>query len=428
MLDDMAVLRIGERSSEERVPDGATTRPRAVRGRAGAAGIWLISAIVLAALALRPAIVAVGPLTVFIQEDTGLGSTATSLLTTVPLICLGAVAATASSLSGRIGIDRSVLAALVLLVAGIALRLGSPLSALFAGTVIAAGGIALGNVLVPAAIKQCFPKRVGVLMAVYSVALQSGAALASAVTVPVRSAFGLGWREAMALWALPAAVACMLWLPRAVRGRHSGVRAPAGGSAVWRTGLGWASGLFIGLQSGVYFALAAWLPSLLQSHGLSSDTAGYLLSVLGVAGIVGGLPVPILAARMRRQHLLVVAVSAAFAAGLLGLFFAPVAGAVLWCVLLGLAQGGGLSLALTLFTLRSRTPGGAAQLSGMAQTVGYLTAASGPFAAGWTHALSGGWRVPLLVLVAALVPFTLAGLAIAGPRYLEDEIPQESRA
>ena len=49
---------------------------------------------------------------------------------------------------------------------------------------------------------------------------------------------------------------------------------------------------------------------------------------------------------------------------------------------LGIAQGASISLGLTLFVLRTRTAGAAAELSGMAQTVGYLVAALGPVTVG----------------------------------------------
>ena len=220
------------------------------------------------------------------------------------------------------------------------------------------------------------------------------------------------------------AVAALAWLRRAARTRPA--TGPQGTRvAIWRSSLGWASAVFIGLQSGVYFALTAWLPSLLHDHGLSSDTAGYMLSVVGLASIAGGLPMPILAARMRRQQSLVGATVAFFTAGLLGLLTDPAHLALLWSILLGLGQG--FSLALTLFTVRSATPAGAAQLSGMAQTIGYLIADLGPFVAGYTHSLTSGWTVPILVLLVALVPLTLAGLLIARPRTLEDELARDQQ-
>ena len=391
-------------------------------------GLWLAAAIVLAALNLRPAIVAIGPLTTVIQASTGLTSTATSLLTSLPLICLGVFAALAPLLAGRIGLDRAIFAALVLVVGGIALRVLSPLAALFAGSVIAASGIALGNVLVPAAIKQYHPQRIGGMMSLYSVALQTGAAAAAGLSAPVRDAFGIEWRSALALWGVPAVVAAAAWLPRAARTRLPTAEPGNHWQAVWRSSLGWAGAAFIGVQSGVYFALAAWLPTLLHDNGLGIERAGYLLSVVGLAGIAGGLPMPILAARMRSQRSLVLATTIFFAAGLLGLLTAPTQLTLLWSILLGLGQGCGLSLALTLFTVRSRTPAGAAQLSGMAQTVGYLIAAAGPFVTGFTHSLTDGWTVPTIVLLAALAPLTVSGLLIARPRTFEDELDhRESR-
>ena len=385
-----------------------------------AVGWVFVAAIVLVAFNLRPAIVAVGPLAGEISSDTGLSSSAVGLLTTVPLICLGAFAAAAPAFARRVGFERAVLAALALIVGGIALRLSAPTAALFAGTVLAGSGIALANVLVPALLKRDFAARIGVMMAMYSVALQTGATVASGATVPLRSALGIGWRPALALWALPALAAVLGWLPFALRraGRSGGVGQRYD---VWRSRLGWSAAGFLGLQSAVYFSLTAWLPSLLQSGGMSVDRAGLMLSVVSLAGILGGLPVPVLAARMGDARPLVVGAVAVFAVGLVGLLVAPVALALVWAILLGLAQGASLALALTLFTLRSRSADGAAQLSGTAQTGGYLIAALGPLSIGAVHGLTGGWSVPVIALIVVLVPLTVLGLATARPRYLEDE-------
>ena len=177
-------------------------------------------------------------------------------------------------------------------------------------------------------------------------------------------------------------------------------------------------------QSGVYFSLTAWLPTLWQNHGLSTDTTGHLLLILGASGIIGGLPMPLLATRRSSQRPLVAATVLALGAGLLGLLISPATGALMWAVALGLGQGAALSLALTLFALRSRTAEGAAQLSAMAQSAGYLIAGGAPLLIGTIRDLSGGWTVPLLALLALLVPLTASGWAIAQPRYLQDEVKE----
>ena len=384
----------------------------------GAGGLG--ASIVIVSLNLRPAIVAVGPLTPTIQSGTGLSSSATSLLTTVPLLCLGGFAAAAPPLARRAGFERGVLAALALIVAGSALRLLAPVAALFAGSALAGSGIAVANVLIPAMIKRDFPQRTGAMMSLYSVGLQAGATIASGLTLPLGAALGFGWRLSLAIWGLPAAAAAVLWLPRTLRSpTAAGPRGPR--YRVWRCGLGWASAAFIGLQSAVYFSLTAWLPSLLRANGMSGDRAGLMLSLVGFAGIIGGLPMPLLATRLRSQRMLVAFTVAVFLIGLAGLLVDPVPLAVVWAIALGLGQGCGLSLALTLFTLRSRTADGAAQLSGMAQAGGYLIASTGPLIAGAVHGLTGAWTVPVIVLLAALGPLTAAGWAIARPRFLEDE-------
>ena len=56
-------------------------------------------------------------------------------------------------------------------------------------------------------------------------------------------------------------------------------------------------------------------------------------------------------------------------------------------------------MVLTLIGLRARTSEGTAALSGFTQSVGYLIAAVGPFAVGLLYDATGGWTVPLVVLI-----------------------------
>ncbi|HWV78457.1 MAG TPA: MFS transporter, partial [Isoptericola sp.] len=101
-----------------------------------------------------------------------------------------------------------------------------------------------------------------------------------------------------------------------------------------------------------------------------------------------------------RQRALGVVIVALILTGLLGLVLAPGA-AVLWVVLLGLGQGGGISLALTLMALRTENAARTSELSGMAQSAGYVLAACGPLGLGVAHDATGSWTVPLLLLVVA---------------------------
>ena len=72
-------------------------------------------------------------------------------------------------------------------------------------------------------------------------------------------------------------------------------------------------------------------------------------------------------------------------------------------------------------------PGGTAALSGFTQATGYLLAFPGPFGVGILHDVSGGWTVPLLVLLAINVPQLFVALAVSRPAYVEDELDAAGR-
>lgn len=392
---------------------GARSPGPDVRSRAAT---WLlVAAIVGVALNQRPAVVAVAPLLADLRADTGLSSAMAGLLTTVPVLCFGAFAPVAPRLARRFGLESAVGASLLLLAAGIALRLLSPVALLYAGSLLAGAAIALANVLLPAYVKREF-LRPGAVMGMYSAALNIGAAAGAALTLPLADALDVGWRTGLGLWLFVALGALVLWLPVAGTGRarRGGVEAPQGGSwALLRHPLARQVTAYIGIQSVQFYSFAAWLPTLLSDAGVPTSEGGLLLGLANVVGAVGALTAPAQAGRMRTQRPLVVAVAAAYAVGLCGLLVSPDAGTLVWVCAFGVAQGAGFALALTLIVLRSPTPLVAARLGGVAQCLGYLFAACGPLVLGAVHDLTHGWSWPLVLLLAALVPMTWAGWGAA---------------
>ena len=294
---------------------------------------------------------------------------------------------------------------------------------------VAGGAIAVANVLVPAYVKRGFA-RPGLVMGIYSAALNIGAALAAGLTVPVGRALGLDWRGALAMWGVLAVLALAVWLP--VAGTGWGARgAVAAGGASWgllRHDLGRRVTLFLGMQSTQFYGLSAWLPTLLTDAGLPAAEGGLLLAVATVTGAVGAFLAPTLAGRLqlasRGQRSLVVVLLVRYAAGLGGLLVLPASGTVVWVSLFGVAQGGGFALGLTLVVLRSATPLTAARLGGVAQCLGYLVAATGPVVLGALHDLTGGWSWSLGLLLVLLVPMAWAGWGAARDAVL----PEPSRA
>ncbi|QJW37443.1 CynX/NimT family MFS transporter [Cellulosimicrobium protaetiae] len=368
-------------------------------------GLGAVLAIVLAALNLRPAVVAISPLLGEIRLDEGLSATAAGVLTTLPVLCFGLLAPVAPVLARRWGLERALFVSLVVLCVGFALRLVPETWGLFAGTVVAGCAIGLGNVLLPALIKRDFADRIGLMTGLYSMALSGGAALAAGLTLPVAAAAGLDWRGALATWGVLAVLGVLVWVPRALRPDPAGSTAFGAGagaarSAVWRSPLAWAVTVVMGMQSLSFYAVNAWLPEIMVAQGWTPEAGGWLLALCNLAGILGSFVTPVLAGRMRRQRGIGVVLVVLVGTGLLGLALAPGA-AALWVVLVGLGQGGGISLALTLMALRARDAAHTSELSGMAQSAGYLLAATGPLGLGLAHDATGAWTLPLLLLVAA---------------------------
>lgn len=375
--------------------------------------------LLVVALNLRLAIAAVPPVLSQIRHGTDLSAAGGGLLTALPIFCFGLIALATPRLVRRFSMGPLLALTMVTVAAGSALRLAPSLLALFAGTAVIGAGIAVGNVLVPGILKRDFTRRIALMMGLYSLALSVSGAIPAGLTVPLERATGLGWRPAIAIWGLAAVVAAAFWLPHARRDPEvAGSRDGSVAAALRRDPLAWCVTLFMGFQSFGFYASFNWIPTLLESHGATNGTAGWLLSFSTLPSMLGAFATPVLVRRARPAGFVVLAVALCCGA-YLGLLAAPVAaGGYPWMALMGLGQGAMLSLALGFIVARAGDSRGAAQLSTMAQGIGYLLASSGPFVVGALHGATGGWTVPMLVLLGSLVPLAACGLVAAQDRHV----------
>jgi len=376
----------------------------------------LVLGVLLVAANLRPTLTSVGPVLPDLQADLGLSATGAGVLGALPLLTFAATAPLVPRLARRLGPEPLMVVSLAVLLAGTVLRSLSGPAGVFAGTVVLAAGIGAANVLLPVVVKTRMPERVGLVTSWYAATLTIVAALASGVAVPVAEASAAGWRAALGCWSALALAALLAWLPAAVRGgraararRSDGSPTAALGVLPWRSPLAWQVTAFMGLQSLGFYAVVAWLPSLLVDRGASAAAAGVQLLVLQLAGLLGGLAVPVVLRALPDQRAVAAGGGALFLVGFAGLALLP-GGSWVWTVLVGLGAGCSFTLALTLLALRSSGAAGAAALSAMAQSVGYLVAAAGPVAVGALHDATGGWTAPLLLLVVVAAAQVVAGL------------------
>lgn len=400
----------------------------------------LVMAVAAAGFNLRTAITSLPPLFPDLGIRLHLSSAALSLLAATPVICFGVVSAFAAWLNRRFGEEPILLVALGVLTAGLLLRGAAPAVLLFPGTALAASAIAILNVLLSSMVKRRWPERAGLLIGVYLTMLSLGAILSSLISVPLYRSSGGSVRLALGLWAAPAALAMLLWLPQlryraavAVPLSQPALSQPAvsqpavppaagpaaGRIKIYRYALTWQVTAFMGLQSLLYYAALSWLPTIFQDRGTSAVTAGNLLALMAVGNLATSLIVPVLAHRRPSQRALVVPSMIGTAAGLAGSLWAPLGQAPLWVLVLGISQGSCLGLAIFFMMARAPDPGVAASLSAFSQSVGYLVASAGPLEVGLLHTATGSWDLPVILLLvlsaAELIVGVLAGRPLVLP-------------
>ncbi|EQC1556311.1 CynX/NimT family MFS transporter [Citrobacter amalonaticus] len=372
-------------------------------------GALLIAGILMIATTLRVTFTGAAPLLEAIRTDYGLTTAQTGLLTTLPLLAFALVSPLAAGIARRIGMERSLFAAMLLICGGVAVRSLPDASLLFLGTAIIGCGIALGNVLLPGLIKRDFSQHVARLTGAYSLTMGAAAALGSALVVPLALS-GFGWRGALLLLMVFPLLALLIWLPQWRHTAHANVTTSRTLHArgIWRSPLAWQVTLFLGINSLIYYVIIGWLPAILISHGYSEAQAGSLHGLLQLATASPGLLIPLVLHRFHDQRCIAALVSLMCAVGAACFWFMPDQ-AVLWTLLFGFGSGATMILGLTFIGLRASSAHQAAALSGMAQSVGYLLAACGPPLMGRIHDAQGDWQIPLLTVAALAIAMAIFG-------------------
>lgn len=361
---------------------------------------WFAAMVFLIALNLRAAITSVGPVLPRVGEDLALSEPMQGLLGALPLLAFAVGSPLVHRLTRRTGVDGALLLALLLIAAGLALRPFTGVPGLWLGTAVAGLAIAIGNVLVPVVVRRDYPARLALATGFFTMFMSLAAAVASGTAVPFADRWG--WRTALAAWAVPPLLIAVAWAVRMRVSPSPPSTLPQPGevtTSVWRQPTAWLVTAFMGLQSTAFYILVTWLPTIEVAGGVPDTAAGVHLSIYQVVGMVSGMAIPLL---MRRPGSVVPATltaSVPMVVAAAGLLLAPGL-PMLWVVAAGLSSGSSIVVALTLIGLRGRTHAETTQLSGMAQSVGYLLAAAGPVAAGALAQVSNGWHAPLGLLLA----------------------------
>ncbi|MFC9709025.1 CynX/NimT family MFS transporter [Paenibacillus sp. NPDC056933] len=383
---------------------------------------FIILGIIVIAANLRTPLTSVGPLVSLIRDDVQISNTLAGLITTLPLLAFALLSPLVPTLGRKYGVERIILIALLFLTVGIVIRSLSGAANLYIGTAILGFAIAVCNVLLPSIIKRDFPNKIGSMTGLYSISMSLCGAIASGISVPLAVNAGLKWQGALGIWGILSFVSILCWLPQ-LRNQTNQIATTSQQKAsndvnVWRSPLAWQVTLFMGIQSMVFYVLIAWLPEILKQQGIDSNQSGWYLSLMQLAMLPFTFLVPVIAGRMSSQRLLVVITTTLLLTGTLGLLYGSSDIILLWIIILGIGGGFAFSLSMMFFGLRTENAHQAAELSGMAQSIGYLLAAVGPALIGYLHDATNSWKLPLFILLGASVLLFLVGIGAARNRFV----------
>ena len=376
---------------------------------------WLVlCAMILLATNMRAPIVALGSIAPVVQEALNISETQIGWLGAVPMLGFAVGALISPSIGKRFGIENTLIVMIVLLTLGMIIRVVIPTWLGFlSGTVILTLAIGFANTLAAPIIKQRTPKNIPLVTGLFSLTMTVMAGIVAGVVLPLSE--NVGWQWALGGWSFLGLFAIAIWIFLRFRlGSSSDQAIPTNVQepsdiSVWRTGFAWQIGIFLGVQSLLYYTVASFLPSILVSKGMSAVSAGQMGSVFQFMAPPAILSLTWLVNRGRPIQALAVLAATLNVIGIAGLSYASTDLAWLWAGLMGAGCSAIFTLSMMLFSMRTYTTNQASSLSGMAQFVGYIIAFFGPLGTGWLHEITDNWDLPLLITLILMI----ANVAIA---------------
>ena len=375
----------------------------------------LLAGLFLAALALRPQLVGVGPLIPRIQHDLDVSHAVAGLLGTIPVLCMGLFAPPAAFLSGRLG-SRTALAGAIGLIAalGIARAVVPSAAGVVLLTVPVGIGMGLAGALMPAAVKERFAHRPAFATGIYAVGINIGSAASSAVAVPFANAAG-GWRSSLLLFSAVTGLLVVAWLALTRREpphrwtEMRPVRLP------WRSRLAWSLAAIFGLMGIAYYGFNTWVPDAYVERGWSEGRAGALVAVMNACQVVPALVVPWFADRAGSRRAYLACFGLLMTGAMLGLVLAP-GGGWAWAALVGVGFGALFPLVLTLPLDVAHRPADVAAVAGMMLGVGYVFASVSPLAFGGIRDATGSFDAVLWLMFATSAALLAVATAMSRER------------
>lgn len=376
---------------------------------------WFLLSMMLVAANLRLPITIIPPLLNTIEKNLGIPKSMAGMITSIPLITFAVLSPVIVKVAKKLGNELTIFIFFILLILGSYLRIIPTVWALMLGTFLAGVGIDSGNVLVPAIIKDRLPDQIPLGTSLYTMSMLLIGAIGTAASGILITKISL--QATLAILSVVAIVALIFWIPNLRYNERNTAKETkeVHYRSVWNQSLGWLITAFFGLQSLVYYSFITWLPSVLENHGISTIFASNLLTVLQLSGLPCSFIVPFLSVRKHGLRWLLTMLFIGYAIAPLGYLLTTSNAVFLTIITIVTGFGSGLAfnMAVVFFTEKTTNPYQTAEVSGMAQSAGYLLAAIGPVLFGYIENSLHSWNLIITILIIMSALLTLSGVFIA---------------
>ena len=384
--------------------------------------ILIILGVIFLSLILRTPITSVGAIVGPLKSILDINNTVAGFITTIPLIAFAIFSPMVAKFSNKAGLEKTLLFSAVIISIGLGLRFYINTYVFFITTFIIGVGITVGNVLLPGLVKKYYPEKIGIMTGFYAVVMNIGAAVAAGISYPILST-NIGGKNfatglAVNIWIIIAVVNIVIYVAMSknnnaseVTDTHEKVHGYFKYSKMWTIMLS------MGLQSALFYCSVSWFAEIMISKDFSPEIAGLLLSISQFAQFPSTFIVPILADKLHNKLIIPVVITIGYIISLVGMLYTSGNFVLMltFIIIFALAGGGSFSYVMYLFSVKSRNESEAADISGLAQSGGYLLAAIFPPLLGYIRDISD-WNKALyvLILTAAVLLITLVHCSSKG--------------
>ncbi|VUX01881.1 putative transporter YycB [Streptococcus constellatus] len=373
--------------------------------------IFLLPGIIMVGVALRTPFTTLPTVLTDIASGLHVSVSSLGLLTSLPLIMFALCSSFSARLASKIGLERLFALVLALLTIGSLIRIFN-LPFLYIGTILIGASIAVLNVLLPSVIQANQPHRIGLLTTMYITSMGLSTAVASSIAVPITEASS--WKGLILWLTVICLLAFLIWLPNTSYNHYLVNKDKSSqGSAIWKNKKVWAIIIFGGLQSLLFYTSLTWLPTMAIQTGISNASAGFLASIFNLISLPFSMTIPSLTTRLSPRHRLIM-LGLISASGLIGISMLLIQtnNFMYWLIiniLIGTAVSALFPYLMVTFSMKTSSPEQTAQLSGLAQTGGYLLAAFGPALFGYSADFFCSW-IPAIVILLVLTVIMIIAL------------------